>query len=326
MECPLKIYHEGEISFLAPDLEHFKHAPKVYQPTKAPIFYNPRMELNRDFTMLMLKSYMDFRGKENLFFSEPLASIGVRSIRVLKELSGFTVSANDRNLKAVEMIRLNAELNDVKENLMISHDDANAFLSGHVAEKIQPDTIDIDPFGTPVPFIDSACRVIFKSSGLLAVTATDMPPLCGIKKDACVRKYGARPLNTKYCHEIAVRIMIGHVVKEAARHEFSLKPILAWSRQHYLRVFFLTKPGKKNVDESLDALGYIFHCFKCGNRKVTAGFFPDSDPIMDWQNLRPGMARIDAKKSYKNAIGQEKRNHENSREGAGRDERTSHLP
>eukprot|EP00878_Enallax_costatus_P042476 GHUV01049846.1.p2 GENE.GHUV01049846.1~~GHUV01049846.1.p2 ORF type:complete len:105 (+),score=24.09 GHUV01049846.1:1275-1589(+) len=40
------------------------------------------------------------------------------------------------------------------------------------------DAIDLDPYGTPVQFLDSAVQAV-SEGGLLAVTATDMAVLCG---------------------------------------------------------------------------------------------------------------------------------------------------
>jgi tRNA (guanine26-N2/guanine27-N2)-dimethyltransferase len=40
------------------------------------------------------------------------------------------------------------------------------------------DAIDLDPYGTPAHFLDSALQAVAEG-GLLAVTATDMAVLCG---------------------------------------------------------------------------------------------------------------------------------------------------
>ena len=51
------------------------------------------------------------------------------------------------------------------------------------------DCIDLDPYGSPAMFLDSAIRSI-KSGGLLLVTATDAGVLCGNGADTCYTKYG----------------------------------------------------------------------------------------------------------------------------------------
>ena len=53
--------------------------------------------------------------------------------------------------------------------------------------------VDIDPFGTPSPFIESAA-ISAKAGGMLCVTATDTSALCGTYKEPCIRKYNSMPL------------------------------------------------------------------------------------------------------------------------------------
>ena len=56
------------------------------------------------------------------------------------------------------------------------------------------DYIDIDPFGSPNPFLDSA--IANKKYVYLAITSTDTSGLAGSYKNACLRKYWALPLHT----------------------------------------------------------------------------------------------------------------------------------
>ena len=55
--------------------------------------------------------------------------------------------------------------------------------------------IDVDPYGSPTRFLDSAVRAL-KNGGLIALTATDMAVLCGVKALVCTRKYFGKPLRT----------------------------------------------------------------------------------------------------------------------------------
>ena len=49
--------------------------------------------------------------------------------------------------------------------------------------------IDLDPFGSPVSFLDSAVQSISRI-GVLEVTATDTAALCGSAKTSAARRYG----------------------------------------------------------------------------------------------------------------------------------------
>lgn len=65
------------------------------------------------------------------------------------------------------------------------------------------DVIDLDPYGTAVPFLESALSAM-ADGGMLAVTFTDMAVLCSRSPHVCFYKYGAAPLNKKYCHEVII--------------------------------------------------------------------------------------------------------------------------
>lgn len=51
--------------------------------------------------------------------------------------------------------------------------------------------VDLDPYGTPSPFLDAAVQSV-ADGGLLLCTATDMAVLCGNNAEVCYSKY-SRP-------------------------------------------------------------------------------------------------------------------------------------
>jgi tRNA (guanine26-N2/guanine27-N2)-dimethyltransferase len=114
--------------------------------------------------------------------------------------------------------------------------------------------------------LDSSIRASHNGS-ILAVTATDLAPLCGVNPLACKRKYGGIPLRVEYCHEVALRLVIGSIARTAGVHEFGIEPIFAFYSDHYLRVYLRLMRGARNADESIKKLGLIYHCPKCGERK-----------------------------------------------------------
>jgi tRNA (guanine26-N2/guanine27-N2)-dimethyltransferase len=163
---------------------------------KAPVFYNPVMELNRDLSVIALQVYRDNQ-KEDIKICDAFGGSGIRGIRYARELSGVEeVVITDLNPLAVEYTRDNIERNGLK-NVRVCKEDANIFLRKYRGKF---HVVDIDPFGTPSQFIESAATSL-KSGGLLCVTATDTSALCGTYKEPCIRKYGAVPLKTEYCHE-----------------------------------------------------------------------------------------------------------------------------
>lgn len=271
-DFPTVWVEEGAVRFLVPRLESFVRGPSEYAPSKAPVFYNPAMELNRDVAVLALQAYQGAVGRE-LVVCEPLAGCGVRGIRFATEVSGVAkVVMNDLNPKAAELARFNVERNKLSSKVLVENKDANLVLSEHAAPRRRFDYVDIDPFGSPAPYMDSALRAL-RSEGLITLTATDTAPLCGVHPRACIRKYGGKPLRTEYCHELAVRILTGSLAVTAARQDIGVKPVFSHSTDHYVRVYALISHGAKKADESLREMGFIQHCFNCFHREVSKGTF-----------------------------------------------------
>jgi len=128
-----------------------------------------------------------------------------------------------------------------------------------------------------VPYLDSAVRAL-RNKGLLAVTATDMAPLCGVHSKACIRKYGGKPLRTEYCHELAVRLLAGCLAVTAAKYEIGMDVVFSHRSNHYVRVYAILQHGAKKADRSIKEMGYILHCFNCLHREASKTIFSAEKP------------------------------------------------
>lgn len=219
------------------------------------VFYNPVMKLNRDISILLLNSI----NKSNMQIADILAGSGIRAIRFAKELDKGkikSIEANDNNKSAAKSIKKNINLNKVKIN--IHNQDANEFLLNSSGFEY----IDIDPFGSPNPFLNSAI-IRLARDGILAVTATDTSALAGSHELACKRKYWAKPLKNELMHEIGIRILIRKIQLIGAQFEKALLPLFTHASDHYYRVYFLCKKQKKEVDRLQKQHLYILYCKKC---------------------------------------------------------------
>ncbi len=275
-DFPTEIITEGKIKIVAPKLKAYGVCPSDYAPSKAPVFYNPVMEFNRDLTVLAFQAYQRIVNKR-ITICEPLTGTGIRSVRFAAEIQGIMkVISGDINQRSAKLAAYNVILNNLQDHVKIKHKDANRLLSEHSAPKKRFDIVDLDPFGTPVPHLDSAIQAL-RNNGLLAATATDMAPLCGVHSRACIRKYGGKPLRTEYCHELAVRFLAGVVAATAARHDIGTQVLFSHCSDHYIRVYMQIGYGCQKADQSLRNLGYILHCFKCLHRETATKPFPDAE-------------------------------------------------
>jgi len=270
---PVETIQEGDASIIVPRLEAFRRTAEVYAPSRAPVFYNPLMKLNRDVAVLALQVHQK-RTLRELHVSEPLAGCGVRGIRFAKEVDGISrVYLNDINPEAFKMAQHNIRLNGLTSRVLAANEDANLFLSRYAAPHKRFDCVDVDPFGAPVLYLDPAVRTT-RDGGLLALTATDLAPLCGVYPKSALRKYGGLSLRTEYCNEIAVRLLASCLAMTAARHDVGTTVLFSHSTDHYVRLYASASYGAKKADESIRKIGYIHHCFTCFHREVYIGMLP----------------------------------------------------
>lgn len=60
--------------------------------------------------------------------------------------------------------------------------------------------VDLDPYGSAAPFIDSAIQTV-SNGGLLCITCTDMAVLCASYPETCYAKYSSIPMKGDNSHE-----------------------------------------------------------------------------------------------------------------------------
>ncbi len=274
---PSETVKEGKVQVLVPRLSAFRERPSDYAPSKAPVFYNPVMELNRDLAVLVTRVYQKQVDRE-ISVCEPLTSSGIRGVRLATEVSNVRVTIGDINGHAFKLAKQNVALNMLENRVTVHHMDANCLLSCSSAPRRRFDIIDVDPFGSPVRYIDSAVRAL-RNKGVLALTATDLAPLCGVHVRACLRKYGGKPLRTEYCHELAIRLLVGCLAATSARQDIGIGVLFGHSTDHYIRVYAEAAYGAKRADESLKNLGFVWHCFNCLHRETAEkAFNPEKCP------------------------------------------------
>ncbi len=247
---------EGNMRFFIPVVDRLTK--------KNVVFYNPYMELNRDISVAVAKIV------KPKHFCDLLSGSGARGIRIAQSI-GCKTTANDLNPNAVKLIQKNAELNSTKVN--IKNMDANVLLT---QERF--DFIDIDPFGTPVRFIDSALKSI-QNRGILAVTATDTSALCGTYSNACRRKYDSIPLRTDYYNELGLRILLGYIARSALKYDLKIDPLFSHCTRHYFRVYVKVSRLGARTKQMLFNLRYLQHCFKCMYRGFTG--LENMKPVCD---------------------------------------------
>jgi len=256
---------EGKTKLYVPDLKHYT------RKEDAPVFYNEVFKEDRDLSVkIFSKFFKEYKTQSDATHSQAahvadiLCASGARGIRYANEC-GFEVQLNDASPSAIELVKKNAKLSNVK--VKTSANEANRFLLQ--GEKF--DLIDIDPFGSPVKFIETALKAV-KPRGIIALSATDLGTLSGHYPKACFRRYNLVANVTSFRHELGLRNLIGTVALRAMKYGYGIVPIFAYTHQHYYRVYLKIRPQKNALKE----VGYYNYCNKCGFWEVV-GILKDAD-------------------------------------------------
>lgn len=229
-------------------------------PETTPVFFNPAARLNRDISVAVVaatkpRDYLDV-----------LAGLGARGIRVAKEAGTDTaVTMVDFNRAAISSMSRNVRRNGVADRCEAVHEEANRYLYSRFRRDEKFDAVDVDPFGSPAPYLQSAL-VASGDRAILSFTATDAAVLCGVYPSVSLRRYGSQTPRSEFVHETAIRILVAFAVAMGGVNDLGVSPLLAHSTLHYLRVYLTVMRGGKAADTSRGCIGYISQCPACHSR------------------------------------------------------------
>jgi len=193
---------------------------------------------------------------------EALSASGLRALRYAREIEGIgQVVALDNDLASVEACQRNIKFNGsvAISKVESHHTDARVHMLTHPKEF---DVVDLDPYGSPSIFLDSAIQSV-TDGGLLMCTATDMAVLCGGNGEVCYSKYGSYPLRAKYCHEMALRILLASIESHANRYKRYIVPVLSVQMDFYVRVFVRVYTSASAMKNTPLKLSYVYQCIGC---------------------------------------------------------------
>ena len=185
---------------------------------------------------------------------DALSASGLRALRYAQELPFVTsVTANDLSPKAVQAIKLNIKHNQLADKVNASTGNANAHMYQSIASEgsfnpgRQYTVIDLDPYGTAVPFLDAAVQAI-ADGGLLCVTCTDTAVFNSVGYlEKAFALYGGLPSKGPHVHEGGLRLILHAITTAAARYGRSVEPLLSLSIDYYARVFVRIRRSPNEV-------------------------------------------------------------------------------
>jgi tRNA (guanine26-N2/guanine27-N2)-dimethyltransferase len=190
------------------------------------------MALDRDLHVAIATAWSSGNDRRGSAW-EMLAATGVRGIRVLVESGALDrLLSTDAGGPAAHVLGRNA----------LRHADRGASARQWDARRPPPggpfDHVDLDPFGSPLPFLDAAFDALAEG-GLLSVTATDMIVLAGVDESATRRRYDAAPVQGRLGPEGGLRILLRTLSDRARARGREIRPLVAYLRDHYVRAYVL---------------------------------------------------------------------------------------
>ncbi|MDP7002086.1 MAG: hypothetical protein QF911_00705 [Candidatus Thalassarchaeaceae archaeon] len=227
------------------------------------VFYNPAMSGSRTRSVLLFRHAIeaDLIGKGAIYALDGLSASGLRARRWLNELP-------------LEMARrVSATVVDLDPNAlawaMASHEEYPPLHGGGNLESTEGDLrsvvlssgkhwVDIDPYGSPLPFLDSAMQSMARN-GVLEVSATDTAALTGSSGRPLLRRYGARVRTDCLAHDSGLRVLLSVVARTAARHDRAIVPLLSVWDSHHLRVSARVLKGIGGANSVEGSLGWRVH-------------------------------------------------------------------
>ena len=223
------------------------------------VFYNPAMQFSRSFSSLAVGVI-----GQKLDILDAFCASGIRGIRYKKENKNVSkISFLDLSEHAIKITKTNVHKNKIKNGTFIS----NTFARHFANEKNEYDFIEIDPFGTPAPYLGDALRFSIKKEMYLSLTATDTAVLCGPQAKACLKNYHAKNLNNEFTHETGTRLLIKRVMDIAGENDRGIVPLFSLSNRHYIKLLLKVEKGAEKAYDNLEHIGYISYCISCGFRK-----------------------------------------------------------
>ncbi|MBR67938.1 MAG: hypothetical protein CMA86_00295 [Euryarchaeota archaeon] len=278
---PGHLWLEGKtLVHLRADQERPTHMPRGPAKRTGPGFLNPAMAPARTRSVLLLADALEHdwlvKPGHDVRAFDALCATGVRVRRWRNEIPSqhqqrLRVTANDLDRFALDWLERShaAYPSAVSVDHSLEDDRYERPPSGQMHNGIfvmQNDArialmeaayqwVDLDPFGSPVNFLDAAIQGLSRT-GFLEVTATDTAALTGSSASSQHRRYGAKGIVDSYAHDDAVRVLLGLIATTAARHDRCVEPVLALFDGHHVRVSVKVRRSRENASEVLNNIGW----------------------------------------------------------------------
>ena len=247
-------------------------------------FFRPDSRPARDLSVLVAASTLVGAPRDRpLRWLDLMAGCGIRSLRWGLEARGASdqpvdLWVNDADQERGPLLAANLEPLHACDgvSLNLSHHPAERLLREAYLEHRFFDLIDLDPFGCPNVLLQSTLQAM-RFGGVLLVASTDGRSPTGHDRCAAVRRFGAAARAHPSSWELALRLQLAALAREAWLLGRGLEPLFSFSDGRTFRVAVRMRQRIRSGEEQ--QLGFLARCDRCGDQAVQA--------MLDLQGWRP---------------------------------------
>ena len=239
-------------------------------------FFRPDSRPSRDLSVLLAAWQRQQRGDQPCRWLDLMAGCGIRALRWGLEAGSpagavcapITLTVNDADEARASLLRSNLEpLRTAPLALELRQEPAEVLLRRAYLDKQHFDLIDLDAFGSPNALLQAALQAL-AFNGVLLLASTDGRSPTGHDRSAAVRRFGAAARVHPASWEIALRLQLAALAREAWMLGRGLEPLACFSDGRTFRLAVRLTQRAAAYEER--QLGLLARCEVCGDQAQQA--------------------------------------------------------
>jgi len=225
-------------------------------------FFRPDSRPARDLTVLLAR-LLAAHGPVRLL--DVMAGCGIRSLRCALEAGVRDLWANDGDPDRLPLLQANLDTLPAGVERRCSAQTAQRLLAGCLERRQRFDLVDLDAFGCPSALVPLALDAV-AFEGVLVLASSDGRSPTGHDRPAAVRRLGAAARAHPASWELALRLQLGVLAREAWAQGRGLQPLLSFSEGRTFRTAVRLRRSPRAREERW--LGLLAHCHGCGDQQL----------------------------------------------------------
>jgi len=235
-------------------------------------FFRVQSRPARDISVLLARSLARRpSGNDGQRWLDLMSGCGIRALRwgleaLPEDGSGLELWVNDADPDRLPLLESNlAVLQSRVAALRLSAMPAEVLLARAFVEKRFFDLIDLDAFGSPSALIQLVLQVL-AFDGVLLLASTDGRSPTGHDRRGAIRHFGAAARVHPASWEMALRLQLGLLARQAWSLGRGLQPLLAFSEGRTFRL--AVRLTRRPIAAEEEHLGLVARCERCGDQQL----------------------------------------------------------